>query len=264
MERAHFQHDQIKGSEPRRGSPAYSVVRPVSPLKNTAWRDERITIDDHSVALRSCRPRPEKCCDGAAVTVRSVPGTRCDSHQSSSTMRSRRHAPASRCAPTPSDVTNGTSRLRQFADRRIVEVVVVIVRNDDHVDRRQRRSAIGTGWKRFGPAKRAGEARGPHTGSVSTRSRRSRAARWSGPSHVARRPLPGACAPRIEGIHRRQWRARYAPFAAADEIPLSDGIGVAGSRNPGMIGCRLRNASPAQSGRCLDALETFAVRFPAE
>jgi hypothetical protein len=47
----------------------YSVVRPVSPLKNTAWRGERITIDDHNVALRSPRLRPEKCCDGAAVIV---------------------------------------------------------------------------------------------------------------------------------------------------------------------------------------------------
>ena len=32
----------------------------------------RMTMDDPSVALRSLRLRPEKCCEGAAVTVRPV------------------------------------------------------------------------------------------------------------------------------------------------------------------------------------------------
>jgi hypothetical protein len=86
----------------------YSEVRPVSPLKKTAWRVDRMANDDHSVALRSPSPRPEKCCEGAAVTTTSVPGMRCDSHQSSSTMRSGATPHASRCAPTPSDVTIGT------------------------------------------------------------------------------------------------------------------------------------------------------------
>ena len=36
----------------------------------------------------SVKLRPEKCWEGAAVTVRSLPGSVCDSHQSSSTMRS--------------------------------------------------------------------------------------------------------------------------------------------------------------------------------
>jgi len=88
---------------------AYSVVSPVSPLKNTAWRGVRIASDDHSVALRSFSARPEKCCAGAAVTVRSAFGSVCDSHQSSSVIRAGATPHASRCAPTPSDVTNGTS-----------------------------------------------------------------------------------------------------------------------------------------------------------
>lgn len=37
----------------------YSVVRPVSPLKNTACRGERMTSEDHKVASRSWRLRPE-------------------------------------------------------------------------------------------------------------------------------------------------------------------------------------------------------------
>ena len=97
---------------------SYSVVRP-----GVAAEEHRVplasgsTSDDHSVALRSFRPRPEKCCDGAAVTVSPAFGSRCDSHQSSSMMRSGRTPQASRCAPTPSEVTNGTSR---FASSRMV------------------------------------------------------------------------------------------------------------------------------------------------
>src|SRR6185503_6179257 len=93
---------------------AYSVVSPVSPLKNTACCGERTTIDDHSVALRSFKPRPEKCCDGAAVITTSLFGTRCDCHQSSSVMRSGGTPQACKCAPTPSDVTNGTSCLANW------------------------------------------------------------------------------------------------------------------------------------------------------
>src|ERR1700722_15173108 len=86
----------------------YSVVKPVSPLKNTACLGERIASDDHSVALRSFNPRPEKCCDGAAVTTTSVFGSAYDSHQSSSVIRSACTPQYSRCAPTPREATNGT------------------------------------------------------------------------------------------------------------------------------------------------------------
>src|ERR1700732_696777 len=88
----------------------YSLVRPVSPLKNTVWCAERRTNADHNVELRLFGVRPEKCCEGAAVTVRAAPGSVCDSHQSSSMMFSGRTPHASRCAPTPREVTNGTLR----------------------------------------------------------------------------------------------------------------------------------------------------------
>ena len=87
---------------------AYSPDRPVSPLKNTAWRGPRTTIDDHSVALRLLSVRPLKCCEGAAVIVRPVFGTAKVSHQSSSWMRSGAMPQPCRCAPTPSEVTKGT------------------------------------------------------------------------------------------------------------------------------------------------------------
>src|SRR6267154_774366 len=86
----------------------YSVVKPVSPLKNTECLGERIATDDHNVELRPFSPRPEKCCDGAAVNTTPVFGNVNDSHQSSSVMRSVCTPQYSRCAPTPSEVTNGT------------------------------------------------------------------------------------------------------------------------------------------------------------
>ena len=67
----------------------------------------RRSVRGRCVALRSFRLRPEKCCEGAAWMVRSVPGTLCDCHQSSSVMRSGAIPQACRCAPTPSEVTKG-------------------------------------------------------------------------------------------------------------------------------------------------------------
>jgi hypothetical protein len=49
--------------------------------------------------------------------------------------------------------------------------------------------AMGTGWKRRGPTKRVGEARGPHTGSVSTRQPSISSNTVECPSQVARSPL---------------------------------------------------------------------------
>jgi len=64
--------------------------------------------DDQSVLLRLPGVRPEKCCAGAAVTRSSARGNANDSHQSSSKMCCGGTPHASRCAPTPSEVTNGT------------------------------------------------------------------------------------------------------------------------------------------------------------
>src|SRR6516162_9470877 len=90
----------------------YSVVRPVSPLKNTVCRGERITSEDQSVELRLPGVRPEKCCEGVAVTVSYEFGSVYDSHQSSSKICCRGTPHDSRCAPTPSEVTKGMRRLR--------------------------------------------------------------------------------------------------------------------------------------------------------
>ena len=46
--------------------------RPVSPLKNTTCRSERMTSEDHNVALRVVRRVLRNACDGAAVTVSSL------------------------------------------------------------------------------------------------------------------------------------------------------------------------------------------------
>jgi hypothetical protein len=96
---------------------AYSIVRPVSPLKNTACREERTVIDDHSVALRSRSPRPEKCWDGPAVTVS------CDAL--------RTNAPGFEMRPDAERRNEWHVELGERVDRRVIEVIVVIVRHDD-------------------------------------------------------------------------------------------------------------------------------------
>ena len=73
-----------------------------------------MTSADHRVELRLLGVRPEKCCDGAAVTVRSALGSVYDCHQSSSMMFAGDTPQLSRCAPTPSEVTNGTRTERSW------------------------------------------------------------------------------------------------------------------------------------------------------
>ena len=131
MEGADLEHHEVERAEAFADRPILRREAGVAAEEHARGAAMRITSEDHSVALRSFRPRPEKCCDGAAVTVSSgVRQPRAISHQSSSTMRSAGTPQASRCAPTPSEVTKGTSRLRELADRRVVEMVVVVVRDD--------------------------------------------------------------------------------------------------------------------------------------
>lgn len=102
---AYFQHHQVDWSQPF-GDVAYSLVRPVSPLKNTACLCERMTSDAHSVALRSFRLRPEKCCDGGNGEVCVGLGVALPPFELGDAFRC--YAPCLKCAPTPSDVTKGT------------------------------------------------------------------------------------------------------------------------------------------------------------
>src|SRR6266403_5041151 len=112
------------------------------------------------------------------------------------------------------------------------------------------RRGTGTGWKRLGPASRDGDARGPQTGSVSTRRPPISISTVEWPSHVARRPLAGGLAQVssgfIDGSGPRGTR-RSPPHRDSPSV----GIDAFGSRNPGMTGCTLRNRSPAQSGEAL-------------
>ena len=87
MERAHLQHHQIERSQPFADRGVFRGQSGIA-TKEYGMARHRMTIEDHRVALRSFRPRPEKCCDGAAVTVSRCPASYTVSHQSSSTMRS--------------------------------------------------------------------------------------------------------------------------------------------------------------------------------
>src|SRR6185436_278294 len=112
------------------------------------------------------------------------------------------------------------------------------------------RRGTGTGWKRLGPASRDGEARGPQTGSVSTRRPSISISTVEWPSQVARSPLSGGFDHVSSGLidgsaprgTRRSPPQRNSPIVGMDAF---------GSRRPAAIGYMLRNRSPAQSGEAL-------------
>ena len=140
-------------------------------------------------------------------------------------MRPGRTPHASRCAPTPSDVTKGTSS-GGIA-----------------------RSATGTGWNRLGPAMREGDARDPHTGSVSTRRAPNSSSTVECPSQVARKRLAGAVRHAAIGSN-----AGSGPFGTRCSPPQRKSLiesEAFGSRKPGGMGCRLRNLSPSKRGDAL-------------
>ena len=215
---------------------AYSVVRPVSPLKNTECRGERMTIDDHSVALRSWSPRPEKCCDGPAVTdefavrraVR-LPPIKLDDALGSARPKPRdglrpraRSRTARRASPArgSSDSRGGRSGHATRSRRRWAAA------------RATRRAPAGTAC---GPTNRDGEARGPHTGSVSTRQPSISISTVECPSQVARSPLRGSL-PRARADHGRAAAhletRRSPPHRNSD----NDKGAALASRNPGSTG----------------------------
>jgi hypothetical protein len=106
-----------------------------------------------------------------------------------------------------------------------------------------------------------GDARGPHTGSVSTRTPSISISTVEWPSQVARSPLCGGfCHPSsglIEGSGPRGTR-REPP----QRNSVSVGIGVFVSRRPGRIGCTLRNRSPVQSGESFMRSRRAPFDFP--
>jgi hypothetical protein len=109
------------------------------------------------------------------------------------------------------------------------------------------RSVTGTGWNRFGPTRREGDARDPHTGSVKTRYPSISIMTVEWPSQVARRPVPGVfdqvSRGFVEGNGARGTR-RSSPHRKSD----NEGDGALASRRSGSTGCTLRKPSPAQSG----------------
>ena len=220
---------------------AYSVVRPVSPLKNTVCRGDRIAIDDHSVALRSCSPRPEKCCEGAAVIVTSAVGQRCDSHQSSSVIRSAGTPQYSRCAPTPSERderhrrasrARGSSGSRGGRSGRARRSPA----SSGGSDRRALERA-GSAWVQPGGR---GEARCPQTGSVRIRFPSISIRTVECPSQVARSPLPGFFVQRSRVHHRGQRRCRNTALTAMQEFEIEGILAAGGSRRPGLMGWTLQ------------------------
>jgi hypothetical protein len=151
----------------------------------------------------------------------------------------------------------------ELADGRVVEVVVVVVRDDHEVQRRHRAKGNGHGLEALG----AGEPRwrrarspdriGEHAQAVDLDQHR-RMAEPGGAQSAGGRLAPG-----FERAHRRQRPPRHAPFAATEKFcqrrhlrvrvaqPRHDRVQVAEAL-----------AGPAQRG--FDPLEPQACRSSAE
>jgi len=97
------------------------------------------------------------------------------------------------------------------------------------------RNATGTGWKRFGPASRDGDAREPQTGLVNTRRPSISISTVEWPSQVARSPVPGlldhASVGCTDGSGPRGTR-----LLPPQRNSLNVGRSTPGSRNPGSTG----------------------------
>ena len=93
-------------------------------------------------------------------------------------MRSDGTSQPSRCAPTPSEVTNGIFEASRAPGSSEIEVVVVIVRHDDRVDCRQRAQCDGYRLKAFGPSSRDATS-GPRQGRSERNAHRSRSRPWN-------------------------------------------------------------------------------------
>ena len=170
MERADLQHHEIERARAARGSSRYSVVRPVSPLKNTRvpLRADDERRPQRRVAVLQAAP-------GKVLRRRGghrEPGVR--QPCAIPTSRARRCARAARPRPRGARRRRATSRTARRASR---------VRGSSgsrggrsgRARRSRGRSAAARAAERApagsasGPASRDGDARGPQTGSVSTR-----------------------------------------------------------------------------------------------
>ena len=107
----------------------------------------------------------------------------------------------------------------------------------------------GTGWNRFGPAKLIGDARSPHTGSVSTRTPSISTSTVECPSHVARSPVSTGRAQVSSGLTTGSGLegARRCP---PNRYSLKVGSTVPFLR-PGTAACVLRKVVPSNRGEDL-------------
>ena len=152
---------------------------------------------------------------------------------------------------------------RQLADRRIVEVIVVVVRDDHEIERWQRvqRDRHGLEALRAREPRRRGaqppDRIGEHAQAVDLDQHR----RMTEPGGA--QTAAGFSAPGFERIHRRQRCLRHAALAAAEK--LGDGrhrhLRIAQPRQDRV---QVAKALARPARRRLDALEPSALRFCAE
>ena len=161
------------------------------------------------------------------------------------------HAPGFEVRADPERRHERHVALGELADGRVVEMVVVVVRHDHEVDRRHRAQGNGHGLEALGAGEpRRRRARSPdrigeHAQAVDLDQHRGMA------EPGGAQPAGGRLAPRPRADSSMAAAPRGTRRSPPQRNSLSVGIDAFGSRKPGMIGCTLRNRSPAQSGEAL-------------
>jgi hypothetical protein len=107
-----------------------------------------MTNEDHKVRFLSFKPRPEKCCEGAAVTVSPAFDVRFPPVELDDALRF--YAPRFEVRADPERGHEWHFALGELADGRVVEVVVVVVRHDHEIDGRHRAKGDGYGLETLG------------------------------------------------------------------------------------------------------------------
>ena len=208
--------------------------------------------DDHNVALRSFKPATGEVLRWRGRYRQLGMGQRMRLPPVELGNALRWHAPGLKVRADTERSDKGHFPPRQFPNRRVVKVIVVIVRDENQRPGVVTRAAqSGTGWKRSDPQAEKAKRALPTPGRATRADHRPRSARLNDrarwPAVPCPAPWPTAHVGSTDGSGARGTR-RSPPQRNSRHRRRG---GAVGSRNSGNTGWTLRNASPAQSGETL-------------
>jgi len=211
------------------------------------------------VVLRDFKVRPLKCCDGAAVIVRPGAGHAVAFPPVQLVDALGRNAPGLQMCADAERGDEGHAGTRQHLDGRVVQVIVVVVRDHDHVHRRHIAQGHRRRLKALGAEQRAGRgARTPHrVGQHAVAidfQQHARMAQPGGAQTAWRRAQPGRA-----WVGYRQRCARHAASVGAPQQLAQRGHGRGRVAQAGRDGVQVAKAVAGPARRAAHALQPLAV-----